>query len=88
MHLGEADRRQNVASVNQSVQVARLLIEFQKRLVCQVFVRRRLGRHDHLEAGAETVLAEVGQLCLKLLQVHGVANELHVDFHHELVAFK
>lgn len=51
--------------MNQTVQIAALLVQLKERLVREVLLVRGLGCENHAEAGAKSVLAQVRKLQLQ-----------------------
>jgi hypothetical protein len=71
--------------MEQTVQITRLLVQFQEGFLVEVVFVGGLGTEDHAHAGLELLLGDAG---LQSVQVEGVADELLVEFDHELVALE
>ena len=71
--------------MNQTVEVRRLLVEFEEALVLQVLLVGLLGGQNHPQARLQLVTREP---LLQPLEVKGILNELLVDLNEEFVALK
>ena len=68
--------------MDQTVQVARLLVELEEALILQVLLVGLLGRKDHAQAGPHLV---AGEALLQPLQIERVLDELIVHINQKLV---
>ena len=85
IEFGKASRSADESAVQQSVEVAGFLVNFEELLVCEVFFGRSVWGEDHFLALEEFLLGEVlGEPD----SVEGVFDEVFVDLDEELVAFE
>ena len=71
--------------MDHSVQVRRLLVELEERLVIKIVFIWLLWGQDHPEASLELIFA---QFLLETLQVERISNVIFVDLDQEFVTFK
>jgi hypothetical protein len=83
--LRKSVRLVDKSSVDQSVQVAGFLVEFQELLISQVLFVGTSWRQDHFEALLELVFSKSIVQSVEILMIF---DEGFLDFDHVLVAFE